>query len=276
MSWQSFALNCVKNGISIKKAKELYKSKNDIDIDIKCVDDISKIHSLCLTLTSSNEIVPSTFNLSRHLIENADIFYSPCDEFEIYNVLNWILYPNWAHKSIDLRFTNVDNLESIVQLLIEHGLSTNKIDIPTNTNIDQEDFKVGDFIEYVDHCENIVAGKIIDISHQKEYLILPLGWSSYFSEWLPPSASIVPLTKHSKSFLGDTIFKRLQSWESLISEKDKDKEKRSYLNIINRSILSGQEANLKRRDMIKLVLLNDDGSFLISLIDHIIYPYLFK
>lgn len=237
------------------------------------------------------EIITSKKNTSivdlNHFIENGNMFCSPCDEFEFYNVLNWIIHPNWSNRTLSSRFLsqNISNVQSVIYLLIEHGLSSlDNVDIHIQN---KNWFEIGDFIEYKDTKDHIVAGKIVEISltlplstdmiclirddlqnkikdkDETWYLILPSGRPHEYAEWLP-SSSIVPLTINSKSFIGETMLKRFQRGaDGIIKNK------------IYESILSGQNAHSKRRDMIRSCL-TVDCSLLISLIEYVIYSYLFK
>lgn len=227
--WESFVLYYVQAGISVKKAKDIFKIGGENEelpfLERTDIHHLSKIHGLCGSYLMQFGTIPM-------IIENEDIFYSPCDEFGIYNVLNWLLHPNWGGNPINSRFINISNMQATIHLLIEHGLSPNVVDIHINFGLN-----VGDFVEFEHSIDQYATGKIIDISlNPMRYLILPLGGSPKFAKWLS-STSVVPLKEDSKSFIGDTILKRFKSLPN-----DPNMEK------IYQSILNGQDANLKRRN----------------------------
>lgn len=232
--WQSFVLQCVQGGIPIKIAKDMFGNSDGEELlkhnPPNTVENLSHIHNFCndLLMMPSADKDLSITDLY-HMIENENkkgkeinIFYSPCDEFEIYNILNWLLHPNWGGTNFNHSIKNCSSLHSIIHLLIEHGLPLTTVDthIPLKSKLN-----FGDFIEYKDSSGCIMAGKIIDISlevppflknkvigkleNQKWYLILPLRWSPKFAEWLP-SSSIAPLTRNSRSFMDETILKRFE------------------------------------------------------------------
>lgn len=289
-NWERFVLNSVQGGISVNKAREIFidrqgKGENLPIFEIDDIPNLSRVHKLC------SDAMSLELNLDLdQIIENEDIFYSPCDEFGLYNVLNWLLHPNWGNDSITSRFADTSNAHALVHILIEHGLSPTMIDLPHRVNdINNDMFDIGDIIKYIEY-DSYVTGKIVDIttkrppndiirhdfldyvSEQKWYLILPLGWSPKYSEWTPLGALIK--ISHDKDQDDDvtTILKRFKiHFKYHPTNKNND----LVMNKIYESILSGQDANLKRRNLIKSYLLDHGHHDLSPLIEYIILPYLF-